>query len=161
MANLFWKTKDGISWEQVNADGFGTAMNDRSYLSRVLLDDEYLFAGTDNADGAQLWKVAVKQSIVMEDTDKGEVKVVGPEERKGVINPDKGDKAEIYFKGEKAGKFTLRIYTLLGELIYEETKDSLAEGKFSWIPGDIASGTYIVSIEGPGVKIHKKVAILR
>ncbi len=90
-----------------------------------------------------------------------EIKIVGSTEGKGTINPDKGDTAEIYFKGASTGKYTLRIFTQLGELVYEESKESLPDGKFSWIPKDLASGIYIAHVKGPGVDIHKKIAILR
>jgi Tol biopolymer transport system component len=94
----------------------------------------------------------------------GEVKVVVPEGggEKGTINPDSGKPVSIGFKGSSPGKFTLRIFTQFGEEIYKEEKDvSTAEGWFSWIPGNIASGVYLVSVEGPGVKIFKKIPILR
>ena len=79
----------------------------------------------------------------------------------GTINPDRGEKVTINFKGTTTGSYTLRIFTLLGELVHDETKDSLAAGTFAWIPEDIASGIYIVSVKGPGIDIQKKVAILR
>ena len=95
---------------------------------------------------------------------KGEVKVVVPEDMgtRGTINPDNSLPVPIGFKGEESGTYYMRIFNLLGELLYEESKDSgSAEGWFNWIPGDIASGIYIVHITGPGVNIHKKIPILR
>lgn len=182
-----WRT-DGTTWEQINADDMdgdsGTLDNDLVYLSRTLFSvtttssfgattttNQYLFAGTEPE--GQLWRVPLitetttepePESEVIPDVveKKGDIAVVASNpERKGVINPDKGDKVEIQFEGSKPGKYTLRIFTLLGELVYDETKDTLASGKFSWIPEDIASGIYIIHVEGPGVDIHKKVAILR
>ncbi|MFH1414751.1 MAG: hypothetical protein ABIH89_01525 [Elusimicrobiota bacterium] len=47
------------------------------------------------------------------------------------------------------------------KLVYEETKDNLTQGNFSWIPEDIASGIYIAHVNGPGVNVKKKIAILR
>lgn len=184
-----WRT-DGSTWEQINTDGFEYINNTASFLSRTLrtltynigsstTTIVYLFAGTGNTNGAQLWKVLVdsttttpppeEETAVLDDTGigeseaekPGEIVVVGNTARKGIINPDEGDVMEIHFRGDWAGKYTLRIFTLLGELVYDEKKDSLAAGKFSWFPKDIASGIYIVHVEGPGVDIHKKVAILR
>ncbi|MBN2407778.1 MAG: T9SS type A sorting domain-containing protein [Elusimicrobia bacterium] len=103
-------------------------------------------------------KEAEPEEIVEEE---GEVVIVGSEETKGTINPDKKEPVQIYFKGKKEGKYTLRIFTMLGELVYDETKNSLKNGTFSWIPGDLASGIYIIHIEGPGIDIQKKLAILR
>jgi hypothetical protein len=61
----------------------------------------------------------------------------------------------------KYGKFTCRIFTLAGEIVYEETKSSISEKRFEWIPTDIASGIYIASVEGSGIKIYKKVAVVK
>jgi len=94
----------------------------------------------------------------------GDVKVVVPEGggTKGTIRPDSGKPVSIGFKGNKPGRFTLRIFTQLGEKIYEESKDvTSAEGWFEWIPRGISSGVYMVHVEGPGVKIFKKLAILK
>ncbi|MBN2407773.1 MAG: SBBP repeat-containing protein [Elusimicrobia bacterium] len=93
--------------------------------------------------------------------DEGEITIIGSEEDRGTVNPDKKEPVQIYFKGKKDGKYTLRIFTMLGELVYDETKNSLKDGTFSWIPGDLASGIYIIHIEGPGISIQKKIAILR
>jgi Tol biopolymer transport system component len=97
-------------------------------------------------------------------TAQGEVKVVIPEGggTKGTINPDSGKPVSIGFKGNQSGQFTLRIFTQFGEQIYEETKDvTSSDGWFEWIPKGIASGVYMVHVEGPGCKIFKKIAILR
>lgn len=89
------------------------------------------------------------------------LKIIGGTESKGAVNPDKGESIKVDFKGTEVGKFECKIFTLTGELVYEETKHDMREGRFEWIPKDIASGVYIVSVKGPGVKIHKKMAILR
>ncbi|MDI6642117.1 MAG: hypothetical protein QME68_07405, partial [Elusimicrobiota bacterium] len=96
--------------------------------------------------------------------EKGELKVVIPDGggEKSTINPDLGKPVSIGFKGTSAGTFTLRIFTQFGEKIHEETKvTTTAEGWFDWLPKDLASGVYLVHVEGPGVKIFKKIAILR
>jgi len=93
--------------------------------------------------------------------NKGEVKVVGGTSGKGTVNPEKGEKVEIFFKGEQVGKYVCEIFTINGVLVYEDTKDNITEGKFEWLPKDIATGTYLVYIEGPGIKYKKKVVILR
>jgi len=93
--------------------------------------------------------------------NKGEVKVVGGASGRGTVNPDKGEKVEIFFKGEQVGKYVCKIFTINGVFVYEDTKDNITEGKFEWLPKDIATGTYLVYIEGPGIKYKKKVVILR
>jgi len=94
--------------------------------------------------------------------EEGEIKVVGSTEGRGTINPDRGDKALIFFTGSQAGTYHLRIFTQLGELIYEDTKQADSqEGWFEWIPESIASGIYLAHIEGPGINKFRKLAILR
>jgi len=163
-----WRT-DGNSWVQVNIDGFyadGGKYNSSVFLSRTPYKG-YIYAGTARKPvygGAQLWKLKVvaydaeNPHVV---SNQGDILVLGSTERRGVINPDKGDVAEIQFKGSGAGKYTLRIFTLLGEMVYDESKESYANGRFTWIPGDISSGVYIVHVKGPGVNTQVKLAILR
>jgi len=90
-----------------------------------------------------------------------EIKIVGGTESKGTINPDRGESAKINFAGTGIGKFVCKIFALTGELVWEDTKENVSAGQFDWIPKNIASGIYIVYVEGPGIKIHKKMAILR
>lgn len=94
----------------------------------------------------------------------GSVKVVVPQDggERGTINPDSGKPVSIGFAGSGAGKYTLRIFTQFGEQVYSDTQETTdASGWFSWIPGDLASGVYLVTVEGPGLKDMRKIAILR
>lgn len=163
-----WRSKDGTEWEQAVEDGYGDTQNYNSFLAKHSLGD-WLYVGTANSGGGKVYRIDLSKrgdgttstgetTIIKES---GSIEIVGSTERKGIINPDKGDKVEIYFEGQQPGKYTLRIFNLLGELIYEDSKNSLSGGTFSWIPEDIASGIYIVSVVGPGVNINKKMAILR
>jgi len=102
--------------------------------------------------------------IVPPEGQTNEIKVVVPDGGgyRGTYNPDLGKPATIGFRGASAGNYTLRIFTLLGEQVYTETKAvTSAEGWFEWLPRDIASGVYVVYVNGPGVNIQKKIAILR
>jgi len=94
--------------------------------------------------------------------EEGEIKVVGSTEGRGTINPERGDKALIFFTGSQAGTYNLRIFTQLGELIYEDTKEADSkEGWFEWVPESIASGMYLAHVEGPGISKFAKLGILR
>ena len=92
-----------------------------------------------------------------------------PKEQRGTVNPDKGENVAIVFNPNKkpdeyiGQKFTIKIFTLTGELIEEFTKtpQTADDTWIKWIPKDIASGIYIVYVEGPGIKVHKKIAIVR
>ncbi len=91
----------------------------------------------------------------------GEARVIGSTAGKGTINPAKGETAKIEFKGTGTGKFSCKIFNLSGDILWEQEQDNISEGTFEWVPGNIASGIYVVYIEGPGLKLHKKVAILK
>ncbi|GAF72976.1 unnamed protein product, partial [marine sediment metagenome] len=121
-----------------------------------------LYAGTDTG----LWKFSGEissEGIIPQKA--GELKIIVPEGSgtKGTINPTLGGTIPIGFKGSEAGKYTLRIFTQLGEKIYEDTIDATSsEGWFDWVPSeDLASGVYLVHIEGPGINKFRKIAILK
>jgi hypothetical protein len=93
-----------------------------------------------------------------------DVRIVVPEGAgtRGTINPDSGKPVSIGFNSSASGTFSLRIFTQFGEMVYQAQKESSdGSGVFSWIPSNLASGVYIVHVEGPGLKINKKIALLR
>ncbi len=94
-------------------------------------------------------------------TQPGEIKIIGGKESKGAVNPDKGESVIVDFKGTEVGKFECKIFTLTGELVHSETKENMSQGRFEWIPKNLASGVYVVYIKGPGVSVHKKMVIVR
>ncbi|MBN2407902.1 MAG: T9SS type A sorting domain-containing protein [Elusimicrobia bacterium] len=171
-----WRSEDGETWEKVEGTegGFGDAHNTSVYLSMGTYND-HMYAGTHNYNGGgHLYMMSIEgeppvdpntkaegQDEEIQATKAGEIVVVGSTEREGVINPDKGDPIVVDFRGKKPGKYTLRIFTMLGELVYDETKSSISGGRFSWIPKNLASGIYIAHVEGPGLNIQKKIAIIR
>ena len=91
----------------------------------------------------------------------GEILVLGSTKNRGVINPDQGDTAKIYFKGSGVGRFDCMIYSLNGELIWQQSEDNVNEGKFEWTPRGMASGCYIAYVKGPGLSSKKKVEVIR
>ncbi|MFC2061041.1 choice-of-anchor Q domain-containing protein [Elusimicrobiota bacterium] len=98
---------------------------------------------------------------IVEEIEKEEITIVGPRERKGTINPDKGDKAKIYFKGNKAGNFNCRIFTLDGDLVWEDSAKGTESGMFEWAAKNVSSGSYIVHVKGPGVNSRKKIIVIK
>jgi hypothetical protein len=91
----------------------------------------------------------------------GQMRVIGPAARKGIINPDLGDTAKIYFKGSSNGTYECSIFDLGGHLVFQESKTDLKMGMFEWAPKGMASGGYIVVIKGPGFNQTKKIAVIR
>jgi Tol biopolymer transport system component len=151
-----------------NADGTNNyELNPYIYYSGepfLVKDNKIVYQGNfDIWVGDYSPEIAVGEEVVPE--QKGEIKVVVSEGggEKGTINPESGKPVYISYKGGSEGRYTLRIFTQFGEEIYKETKDSLpAEGWFEWKPEKhLASGVYIVHIEGPGINLFKKIVILK
>jgi len=100
-----------------------------------------------------------------EPPQEGSVKIQGGE--KGYVNPKKGEVAKIHFQPDGSGTVSVKIYTLRGLLVWEESKS--VSGYQDFIEWDgrnkdndvVASGIYVVYVEGPGIEEKKKVAILK
>jgi hypothetical protein len=58
----------------------------------------------------------------------GQMRVIGPAARKGIINPDLGDIAKIYFKGSSIGTYECSIFDLSGHLVHQESKSNIERG---------------------------------
>jgi len=95
----------------------------------------------------------------------GKVKVQGGE--KGYVNPLKGEVTKIHFKPSSGGTVRVKIFTLRGLLVWEKSKDvSGIQDFIEWNCRNkensmVASGIYVIYVEGPGIKSTKKVAILK
>ena len=97
--------------------------------------------------------------------EEGNVRIQGGE--KGYVNPKKGEVAKIHFQPEGSGTVKVRIYTLRGQLVWEGSQS--VSGYQDFIEWDckndendvVASGIYVVYVEGPGIKATRKVAILK
>jgi hypothetical protein len=90
----------------------------------------------------------------------GEIKIIGSAAARGMITPDRGTVARIEFRGTDPGTYECRIFTLTGEQVWTETKTAAARDTFLW-PAQVASGTYVVWVKGPGIKTSKKAVVLR
>ncbi|MHB9154178.1 MAG: choice-of-anchor Q domain-containing protein, partial [Endomicrobiales bacterium] len=91
----------------------------------------------------------------------GEIQVVGSKDGRGTVNPDKGEKASINFKGSASGRFECRICTLSGEQVWRSEQDGVDSGVFDWSPKNMASGVYIAHVKGPGLSAKKRIVVLR
>ncbi|OQA90675.1 MAG: Serine/threonine-protein kinase PknD [Elusimicrobia bacterium ADurb.Bin231] len=88
---------------------------------------------------------------------------------RGTVNPSKNESVGILFTPNMSGsgyvgrKYTIKIFTLKGELVEEFVKTPATADDIwmKWKPDNLASGIYIVYIEGPGVKSSKKMAVLK
>ena len=100
---------------------------------------------------------------------KGEVKVLSTG-NKGIVYLNNNEQAVIAFKSTSAGKVTVRIYTLNGLFVYQDSYNSSGSNDpnnyIQWACNNtggsqVSSGIYLVNVQGPGLNITKKVAILR
>ena len=95
----------------------------------------------------------------------GWIRIQGGEE--GYVNPNKGEGLTIHFDAAHAGTVKVKIYTLRGQLVWEKNKET--DGEEDFILGDckntegtvVASGVYVLYIDGPGIKNVRKAAILK
>ncbi|MBU8921520.1 MAG: immune inhibitor A [Bacteroidales bacterium] len=81
-------------------------------------------------------------------------------------NPSRTGKVSVHFSAPESGKASIRIMTLTGELIFEETKQlSGGEDEFEISMLDKASGVYICRLEieagSRSVSINRKFAVIR
>ena len=100
----------------------------------------------------------------------GEVRI-GSTGKQGIVYPLKGDKAIIAVKPTTAGKIVVKIYTLTGNYVIDnvfDVFDPLDSSKNYWLwdcynkqGSPVVSGAYIVYVEGPGIRVSKKVIIIR
>jgi plastocyanin len=86
--------------------------------------------------------------------------VIGSIEGKGTVNPDRGETAKIFFDGAGVGEYECRIFTLAGEFVWGDVMMDVDRGVFEW-DADVASGTYIVNVKGPGLDATKKIIVIR
>jgi hypothetical protein len=91
----------------------------------------------------------------------GQVKVIGSAAGRGTVNPSIGETVSICFEGADTGKFECRVFTLTGDLVWENSMSEVQNGTFEWVPGSAASGIYVVQVKGPGVAATRKIALLK
>ncbi|OGR85012.1 MAG: hypothetical protein A2901_06115 [Elusimicrobia bacterium RIFCSPLOWO2_01_FULL_54_10] len=86
----------------------------------------------------------------------------------GFVNPDRGESAQIGLVPANSTSINIKILTVNGDLIAEKFAQGLGGNQsfVSWDGKDaqgnvVASGIYFVKIEGGGIDVVKKVAVVR
>ena len=100
------------------------------------------------------------------DLGAGSVRIIGG--IRGYINPKRGEKATIQVRLKEPGKIRVRIYDLMGRLLTEFSKDGTS-GRTTVLHWDgttgegsiVPTGTYPITVEGPGVRFRDTLAVLR
>ncbi|MDD5492102.1 MAG: carboxypeptidase regulatory-like domain-containing protein, partial [bacterium] len=133
---------------QVNKSGYVFSPHERIYtsLQGVRLAEDYI--GTTIVAG------------------KGEVKVQGG--KNGYCSPQKGEKVFFILYPQSAGEIHVAVYDLTGNLIWETTREIAANSQdiIAWDGRNmnnelVASGIYLARFNGGGIKVIKKVAIIK
>ncbi|MEK6544294.1 MAG: M36 family metallopeptidase [Elusimicrobiota bacterium] len=85
-----------------------------------------------------------------------------------VFNPAKGEKATFKYESSQAGDYRLVAYTLGGDLVkvLAEGREDIGMRSVDWDgrngSGDtVASGVYLIHLEGPGVNVTKKAVVVK
>jgi len=139
--------------------------------NRLEPEDDYTYyfeandLWNDPATGAPTSPLNAPDVIPIEFSGIGDVKIQGG--KNGYVNPLKGEVAKIHFWPASAGTVNVEIFDLIGLLVWEKSKDvSGVSDSIEWNCRNnendlVASGIYLVFIEGPGIKATKKVAVLK
>ena len=100
------------------------------------------------------------QSNVSEEVARGEVKIKGGVN--GYINLNSNDKCQISIHPIESKEVSIKVYTLRGAKVYETIVSGITNQitTIDWSP-NLASGIYVVRIQGGGLDIMKKVAVIR
>ena len=85
-----------------------------------------------------------------------------------VFNPLRGGKTTIRFDITSPGRVTMRLYTRTGRHIKTliDTEQAAGKGAVDWFGRNfngstVASGIYLLTIEAPGIRETKKIAIVK
>ncbi len=84
-----------------------------------------------------------------------------PDAPAGVVRSDAGQVVVTAVGNLKAGSFAFRVFNRLGELVEERLADKGTRSSWTWRPGDLDAGVYLIQVEGPEVSAIKKVAVGR
>jgi len=86
-----------------------------------------------------------------------------------VVKPEQGGKVDISFKAPEAGRVTVKVFNLAAELVRPVFEADVQAGIWYLATWDgkneggsvVGSGVYFISVKGAGVKMIRKVVILR
>jgi hypothetical protein len=148
---------DSFPWYTSMWDGSSSVPNynntTRGFCSPGMTLTKYIWGYLGNES-------PIEEKPLKPDLEINDMKIIGSLEGRGTVNPDCGETVKIYFEGESFGVFECRIFTLAGELVWEDRIGDVDSGMFEW-HAEVSSGTYIVHVKGPDLNKTKKVIIIR
>lgn len=105
-------------------------------------------------------------TLVIRGTESGSVSAMGGV--KGFVNPMNGEKLTIGYKATGPGTIKTKIFDGKGRLVREfsDLTDGTQVGSLQWDARDsggklVASGVYLIHVEGPGINTTKRTVILK
>ena len=103
------------------------------------------------------------QSVVIPEAQ-GSLKAIN-----NLVDPSKGEATTVQYAQKKAGKVTVTVHTMQGLKLRTLLDEARAAGTYSDLNWDgkndsgetVASGIYLLHIEGPEFSISRKIAVVR
>ena len=154
--------------------GVGGEVSDGDTTVRQQVLHSYGIDGTAMSGGAFTLESVLSPSPVPQprpqrpllEVQPGEVQVLGGQ--RGYVNLRAAESAEVLFNPRETGAVTVRIYTVRGRLVREQTLPCTAgvQTGFAWSGdnadgGRVAAGVYIVKVTGAGFNVTKRIAVVQ
>ena len=144
----------------------GTLVTFQNAKSRAFNGNESGISVSDVSTGGSA-SISMKVNATIAAVTSAEAVAVGGG-ADGYTNPAKGDLARITLRPAASGTIDLKIYTLGGDLVYETTVQGTAgiSQTPTWNAKNsdgktVASGIYVLHVEGGGIDSTKKIAIIK
>jgi choice-of-anchor A domain-containing protein/uncharacterized repeat protein (TIGR01451 family)/TQXA domain-containing protein len=150
-ANGVYTTNDGgLSWSTAGLAG--------TEVSSILLNKETgtLYAGTSSG---QILKTDFEAITDVENTEELPTEFELSQNYPNPFNPS----TTIKFKLKENGRFTLKIYNILGQVVTTLLDEEMIAGshQITFNAANFASGIYIYQLAGDNVNLVKKMVLLR
>ncbi len=174
--------------ETVNETGAPVTVNDNDNLLEFLLqpptnlperedlgfwfrlqsvpDRPPLFFGTiDRPDSSDWFRTVRPWKFQYRDvrTQRGGVTI-----HNNVINPERGEKAELHYELDSSGMVTINVFNLAGDLVEQLYRGRRSAGEYSttWDGRNrggyaVARGIYFIRVVGPGIDEYRKVMVVK
>jgi hypothetical protein len=160
--NVYVSGPDGIAILNDTGLSIGEAGYYSTAANNLSVSGEYIFFPLNGA--IQVLRFTPAPVSLRE----GEANVIGG--INGWVEPDAGESARIMLNPSVAGKVTVSIYNLSGQLVWVEAMEIVGDirnqTEVVWpcmnaAGQKVASGIYVVNARGAGIDMKKKIAVIR
>ena len=147
-------------------NGFAIPIYEGGYYKIEPVSDKYVFepavlsiTGVDSSiTDFKFTAIPLREPSVLGQQE-NTIRVVGSASGRGAGLASDGVK--VYFRGNAPGRFSLKVFTMDGRLVWNHSMDSGSSGHFKWHARGVSSGTYIAYVRGPGIEKTAKFVILK